>query len=88
MMTPVEDGKEAEEQERGGEHEGHPGHCHQEGEGPPSPSNLFKGSVSRKLRPLLLYVIRKLFIKPLSAYHFHKDFLKGYATITFKKLSV
>ena len=26
---------------------------------------------------MLLYIIRKLFIKPLSAYHFHKVFFKG-----------
>ena len=36
----------------------------------------FKGSVSRKLRPMLLYIIQKLFIKP-----FHKVLLKGYAAI-------
>ena len=41
----------------------------------------FKGSVSQKLRPMLLYIIRKLFIKPLSAYHFHKVLIKGYAAI-------
>ena len=46
---------------------------------------LLKGSVSRKLRPMLLYIIRKLFIKPLSAYHFHKVLLKGYAAIYVKK---
>ena len=45
------------------------------------PQALLKGSVSGKLRPMLLYIIRKLFIKPLSAYHFHKVLLKGYAAI-------
>jgi len=30
---------------------------------------------------MLLYIIQKLFIKPLSAYHFHKVLLKGYAAI-------
>ena len=42
---------------------------------------LIKGSVSRKLRPMLLYIIQKLLIKPLSAYHYHKVLLKGYAAI-------
>ena len=41
----------------------------------------FKGSVSQKLRPMLLYIIRKLFLKPLSADHFYLFLLKGYAAI-------
>jgi len=40
-----------------------------------------KGSVSRKLRPRMLFFIRKLFINPFSVNHFHKVFLKGYAAI-------
>ena len=47
----------------------------------PYTSTGIKGSVSWKLRPMLLYIIRKLIIKPLSAYHFHKVLLKGYAAI-------
>ena len=40
-----------------------------------------KGSVSRQVRHRLLYIIRKLFLKPLSADHFYLFLLKGYAAI-------
>jgi len=46
---------------------------------------VFKGSVSRTVRHRLLYIIRKLYIKPLSADHFYLFLLKGYAAIDVKK---
>ena len=42
---------------------------------------FLKGSVSRQVRHRLLYIIRKLFLKPLSADHFYLFLLKGYAAI-------
>ena len=43
--------------------------------------NLIKGSVSRQVRHRLLYIIQKLFLKPLPADHFYLFLLKGYAAI-------
>ena len=44
----------------------------------------FKGSVSRQVRHRLLYIVWKLFLKPLSADHFYLFLLKGYPQFTFK----
>ena len=42
---------------------------------------FFKGSVSQQVRHRLLYIIRKLFLKPMSADHFYLFLLMGYAAI-------
>ena len=44
-------------------------------------AKVVKGSVSRQVRHRLLYIIRKLFLKPMSADHFYLFLLKGNATI-------
>ena len=43
--------------------------------------NVIKGSVSRVLRWVLLYIIRKLFSRPIIASHKILTFLKGRFTI-------
>ena len=47
---------------------------------------FLKGSVQRKLRPMLLYIIQKLFTRRWSAKHLNFIFLKGQFTIYIKPL--
>ena len=47
-----------------------------------------KGTVSRKLRPMLLYIIQKLFSRPIIAGHKILILLKGHFTIIKKPISV
>jgi len=47
-----------------------------------------KGTVSRELRPRLLYIIRKLFSRPIIAGHKIYILLKGHFTIYMKQFSV
>ena len=46
---------------------------------------FFKGSVSRVLRWVLLYIIQKLFSRPIIASHKILTFLKGQFTIYIKQ---
>jgi len=45
-----------------------------------------KGSVQRKLRPMLLYIIQKLFLRRRTAEHLNFSLLKGHLTIYIKPL--
>ena len=45
-----------------------------------------KGSFQRKLRPMLLYIIRKLFSRRWTAKYLNFSFLKGHFTIYIKPL--
>ena len=47
---------------------------------------VLKGSVQRKLRPILLYIIQKLFTRRWTAKHLNFIFLKGQFTIFIKPL--
>ena len=47
-----------------------------------------KGTVSRELRPMLLYIIQKLFSRPIVALHKIYILLKGQSAINKKPFSV
>jgi len=51
----------------------------------PNFENNIKGTVSRKLRHRLLYIIGKLFSRPIIAWHKILTFLKGQFTINKKQ---
>ena len=44
-------------------------------------NTAIKGSVSRQVRPMLLYIIQKLSLLAMSADYFYLFLLKGYAAI-------
>ena len=49
-------------------------------------SKYFKGSVQRKLRPMLLYIIQKLFLRRWATKYLNFCWLKGHFTIYIKPL--
>ena len=52
------------------------------------PDKLFKGTVSQELRPMLLYIIQKLFSRPIIASHKVYILLKGQSAINKKPFSI